>query len=104
MTRGHKRSPSSILSFLLGFALLGGMTLIVFILIRCFYAPVSPPVGAADRQGVVIGVALITFSVLIGLINFADNCTWISRLTRRLRHPPDRVGSDPRQAHAEVLA
>jgi len=66
---------------------LGGLSLIVFILIGSFYALVSPQVDAAERRAVVFGVAFITFWVLVGLINFAGNYKWISRLIRMLRHP-----------------
>ncbi len=66
---------------------LGGLSLILFILIGSFYALVSPQVDASERRAVVIGVAFITFWVLVGLVNFARNYKWISRLIRMLRRP-----------------
>ena len=66
---------------------LGALSLIAFIFIGVFYAIVSPQVAMGERRAVVIGVAFIAFWIIIGLINFAGNYKWISRLIRLLKHP-----------------
>jgi uncharacterized protein (TIRG00374 family) len=66
---------------------LGGLSLIFFILIGSFYAIVAPQVNAAEQRAVIASVAFITFWVLVGLINFAGNFKWMSRLIRMLGRP-----------------
>jgi uncharacterized protein (TIRG00374 family) len=59
---------------------LGGLSLLAFILIGAFYAIASPSVTTVGRREVIIGVAFITFWIVIGLIDFAGNLKWISRV------------------------
>jgi len=63
---------------------LGGLSLIFFILIGGFFALVSPQVTQIERQAVLIGVPFISFWIIIGLIDFAGNFKWISRIIRSL--------------------
>ena len=63
---------------------LGGLSMIIFILIGSFYAVVSPTIPWEEKRLLVAGVAFITFWILVGLINFAFNFKWISRLIRGL--------------------
>jgi len=69
---------------------LGGLSLVVFVLIGGFYALVSPHVSMVEKRLVIIGVPFICFWIIIGLINFAGNFKWISRLIRLLRYPLPR--------------
>ena len=69
---------------------LGGLSLVVFVLIGGFYALVSPHVSMVEKRLVIIGVPFICFWIIVGLINFAGNFKWISRLIRLLRHPLPR--------------
>ena len=63
---------------------LGGLGLVFFILIGGFFAFISPQVTHAEKQAVLIGVPFISFWMLIGLIDFAGNFKWISRIIRLL--------------------
>jgi uncharacterized protein (TIRG00374 family) len=63
---------------------LGGLSLLAFVLVGAFYAVVSPKVDLIGRREVLIGVAFITFWIVVGLIDFAGNFKWISRLIRGL--------------------
>ena len=63
---------------------LGGLSLIFFILIGGFFALISPQVTHIERQAVLIGVPFISFWIIIGLIDFAGNFKWISRIIRSL--------------------
>ena len=69
---------------------LGGLSLVVFIFIGSFYAMISPRIAPEQRQIIMIGVAFIFFWIAIGLINFAGNFKWISRVIRLLRYPLPR--------------
>lgn len=69
---------------------LGGLGLVVFVLIGSFYALISPHVGMVEKRIVIIGVPFICFWIVVGLINFAGNFKWISRMIRLLRYPLPR--------------
>ena len=69
---------------------LGGLSLVVFVLIGSFYALISPHVSMVEKRIVIIGVPFICFWIVIGLINFAGNFKWISRMIRLLRYPLPR--------------
>jgi len=66
---------------------LGGLSMIVFILVGSFYAMSSPQIPWGHKRILIGGVAFITFWIVIGLINFAGNYKWISRLIRLLGVP-----------------
>jgi uncharacterized protein (TIRG00374 family) len=66
---------------------LGGLSLIVFIFVGSFYTLITPQVNAGEKRTVIIGVAFITFWIVVGLINFARNSKWISRPIRLLERP-----------------
>ena len=63
---------------------IGGVSLTFYILIGGFFAFVSPQVTHLEKQGVLIGVPFIMFWIIIGLIDFAGNFKWISRMIRLL--------------------
>jgi len=69
---------------------LGGLSMIVFILIGSFYAMTSPQIPWAHKRILIAGVAFITFWITVGLVNFAWNFKWISRLIRLLGIPLKR--------------
>jgi len=69
---------------------LGGLSLVVFVLIGSFYALISPHVSMVEKRIVIIGVPFICFWIVVGLINFAGNFKWISRMIRLLRYPLPR--------------
>lgn len=59
--------------------------MILFIILGSFYALLSPTIPADDKRLYLGGIAFITFWILVGLINFAGNLKWISRIIRLLR-------------------
>ena len=61
---------------------LGGLSLVFFILIGGFFAFISPQVTHVEKQAVLIGVPFISLWMIIGLIDFAGNFKWISRIIR----------------------
>jgi len=61
---------------------LGGLSMILFILIGGFHAIISPDIPWEGKRFLIIGTAFITFWILVGLINFAGNFKWISRVIR----------------------
>ncbi|HDL86032.1 MAG TPA: flippase-like domain-containing protein [Candidatus Acetothermia bacterium] len=63
---------------------LGGLSLVFFILIGGFFAFISPQVTHVEKQAVLIGVPFISFWIIVGLIDFAGNFKWISRIIRLL--------------------
>jgi uncharacterized protein (TIRG00374 family) len=66
---------------------LGGLALVLFILMGSFYALVSPKIAATEKRVVLFGAAFVSFWILVGLVNFAGNFKWISRLIRLLGIP-----------------
>jgi len=66
--------------------ILGGLSLVVFVLMGSFYALTSPGIAMPAKRAVIIGVAFIAFWIMVGLINFAGNFKWISRTIRLLRY------------------
>ena len=69
---------------------LGGLSMIVFILIGSFYALTSPQIPPSERRLLASVVGFVTFWILVGLINFAGNFKWISRIIRLLGRPFSR--------------
>ncbi len=63
---------------------LGGASLVFFILIGGFFAVISPQVTHAEKEAVLIGVPFISVWMIVGLIDFAGNFKWISRIIRSL--------------------
>ncbi len=66
---------------------LGGLSMIVFVLMGSFYALTSPQIPWSERKLLASAVGFVTFWILIGLINFAGNFKWISRIIRLLGKP-----------------
>lgn len=66
---------------------LGGLSMIVFILVGSFYAMSSPQIPWSERRLIVVVVCFVTFWILVGLVDFAGNLKWISRIIRLLGKP-----------------
>lgn len=79
---------------------LGGLGMILFVLIGGFYAIVSKNIPWEEKRLLIAGTAFITFWILVGLIDFAGNFKWISRVIRLLgRILPRWTDSLVRAAH-----
>jgi uncharacterized protein (TIRG00374 family) len=88
---------------------LGGLSMIVFILIGGFHAIISPNIPWDGKRLLIAGTAFITFWILVGLINFAGNFKWISRVIRTLgrvlrrwRDPLTRAANKVSETEDEV--
>jgi len=88
---------------------LGGLSMILFILIGGFNAIVSRSIPWQDKKLLIIGTAFITFWIVIGLIDFAGNFKWISRVIRllgrllpRWADPLDRAANKVSETEDEV--
>ncbi len=66
---------------------LGGLSMIVFVLMGSFYALSSPQIPPSERRLLASAIGFVTFWILVGLVNFAGNFKWISRIIRWLRKP-----------------
>ena len=66
---------------------LGGLSMIVFILVGSFYALSSPQIPWSERKLIAFVVGFVTFWILVGLVDFAGNLKWISRIIRLLGKP-----------------
>ncbi len=66
---------------------LGGLSMIVFILVGSFFAISSPALPWSEKRLLIAGVGFITFWILVGLVDFAWNLKWISRIVRLLGVP-----------------
>lgn len=69
---------------------LGGLSMIVFILMGSFYALSSPQIPVSQRRLLAFAIGFVTFWILVGLVNFAGNFKWISRIIRALGKPFSR--------------
>ena len=67
--------------------LLGGMSMILFILVGSFFAISSPALPWPEKRLLIAGVGFVTFWILVGLVDFAWNLKWISRIVRLLGVP-----------------
>ncbi len=81
---------------------LGGLSLMIFVLIGIVCALASPQIGRLEKWIVVVGVAFIVFWIAIGMLNFAGNFKWISRAIRWLGVPLARWRSSFARAAAKV--
>ena len=61
---------------------LGGLSMIVFILMGSFYALSSPQIPWSERRLLASVIGFVTFWILLGLVNFAGNFKWVSRIIR----------------------
>jgi len=61
---------------------LGGLSMIVFILMGSFYALSSPQIAWSERRLLASVIGFVTFWILVGLVNFAGDFKWISRIIR----------------------
>jgi len=69
---------------------LGGLSMIVFILMGSFYALSSPQIPPSEQRLLASVIGFVTFWILVGLVNFAGNFKWISRIIRLLGKPFSR--------------
>ncbi len=88
---------------------LGGLSMIVFILIGSFFAISSPSLPWPEKRLLISGVGFITFWIIIGLIDFAWNLKWISRILRglgrmlgRWREPLGRAADNVSETEDEI--
>ncbi len=89
--------------------LLGGMSMILFILIGSFFAISSPTLPWSEKRLLISGVGFVTFWILVGLVDFAWNLKWISRavrligaLFRRWRGPLGRAADKVSETEDEI--
>jgi uncharacterized protein (TIRG00374 family) len=61
-----------------------GMSFTLFMLVGGFYAVTSPAIPAAEKRILIAGLGFIAAWILIGLVNFAWNLKWVSRIIRWL--------------------
>jgi uncharacterized protein (TIRG00374 family) len=69
---------------------LGGLSMIVFILMGSFYALSSPQIPWEQRRLLAFVIGFVTFWILVGLVDFAGNLKWISRIIHLLGNPFSR--------------
>jgi len=81
---------------------LGGLSMIIFVLMGSFYALSSPQIPWPQRRLLALAIAFVTFWILVGLINFAGNFKWISRIIRWLGRPLARWRDPLVRAAAKV--
>ena len=63
---------------------LGGLSMILFIMLGGFHAILSPSLPWSGKRLLMAGTAFIAFWIFVGLIDFAGNLKWISRVIRLL--------------------
>lgn len=88
---------------------LGGLSMILFILIGGVNAIISRSIPWEEKRLLIAGTGFIMFWILVGLIDFAGNFKWISRLIRligrivpRWRNPLDRAAAKMAETEDEV--
>ncbi len=81
---------------------LGGISLIVFVLLGTVCALASSEVPPAQKRVVLAGAAFVALSIGLGLLNFAGNHKWVSRGTRWLARPLPRWQERFEKAAAKI--
>ena len=81
---------------------LGGLSMIIFVLMGSFYALSLPQIPWSERRLLASAIGFVTFWILVGLINFAGNFKWISRIIRALGRPLARWRDPLARAAAKV--
>jgi len=66
---------------------LGGLSMILLLLVGSFFALSSPSIPLSQRRLIAAGVGFVSFWILVGLVDFAGNLKWISRIIRALGKP-----------------
>jgi uncharacterized protein (TIRG00374 family) len=61
-----------------------GVSLTLFMLVGGFYAAASPAITPREKLACIAGLGFIAAWIIIGLVNFAWNLKWVSRIIRRL--------------------
>ena len=69
---------------------LSGLSMIVFILMGSIYALSSSQIPWEQRRLLALVIGFVTFWILVGLVDFAGNLKWISRIIRLLGKPFSR--------------
>lgn len=91
LVTGKSDAPATrIVATIVAERFLGSLNMIMFILIGSFYALSSSQIPPLERRLLASVIGFVTFWVLIGLINFAGNFKWISRIVRLLGIPFSR--------------
>lgn len=62
--------------------LLAGISLLAFASIGGFFAIISPRISLADKQAVGLGLGSVAVFLLLGVVSFARNYRWLSRILR----------------------
>ena len=84
----HTPAPSTrIFATIIVERFLGALSLIFFVIGGGIYALLTSRVEAVAKEGVFIGIAFITFWIIVGLVNFTGNFKWASRLIGLLKRP-----------------
>jgi uncharacterized protein (TIRG00374 family) len=61
-----------------------GVSFTLFMLVGGFYAVTSPAIPAGEKRLLIAGLGFIAAWIVIGLVNFAWNLKWVSRIIRWL--------------------
>jgi uncharacterized protein (TIRG00374 family) len=61
-----------------------GVSLTLFMLVGGFYAVMSPSIPVGQKRVLIAGLGFIAAWIVIGLVNFAWNLKWVSRIIRWL--------------------
>ncbi|MGB9756946.1 MAG: lysylphosphatidylglycerol synthase transmembrane domain-containing protein [Candidatus Bipolaricaulaceae bacterium] len=64
--------------------LLGGISLLFFAAIGGFFALLSPTASSATKGAIALGLVIMTVFLLLGMISFAQNLQWISKVFKAL--------------------
>ncbi len=59
-----------------------GVSFTVFMLVGGFFAALSPSIPSSEKRILIAGLGFIAAWILIGLVNFAWNLKWVSRMLR----------------------
>jgi uncharacterized protein (TIRG00374 family) len=79
-----------------------GVSITLFMLVGGFYAAMSPAIPVGDKRIFIAGLAFIAAWIVIGLVNFAWNLKWVSRIIRWLGHVVPRWRERFTRAAAKV--
>ncbi len=79
-----------------------GVSFTLFILVGGFFAATSPAIAPNEKWILVAGLGFIATWIVIGLVNFAWNLKWVSRVIRWLGHRVPRWRDRLARAAAKV--
>ncbi len=79
-----------------------GVSFTLFMLVGGFYAVTSPAIPVTEKRILIAGLSFIAAWIVIGLVNFAWNLKWVSRIIRWLGRPLPRWQGRLARAAAKV--